>query len=113
VTLDVEQRHPVVHEPSLIPLGSGRGVTLITATVFASMARFLDASVVNVAVPAIGPDFGASLVALRWTLTGYLLTATALLLVSGALADRWSAPHAPALAPDLERRYEHPSTSRD
>jgi hypothetical protein len=32
VTPDVEQRHPVVHEPSLIPLGSGRGVALITVS---------------------------------------------------------------------------------
>jgi MFS family permease len=45
--------------------------------------------VVNVAVPAIARDLGASLVALQWSLTGYLLTAAALLLVSGALADRY------------------------
>ena len=34
-------------------------------------------------------DLGASLVALQWSLTGYLLTAAALLLVAGALADRY------------------------
>ena len=75
--------------PRLIMLRSRPGAALIAATVFASMAGFLDASVVNVAVPAIGRDLGASLVALQWTLTGYLLTAAALLLVSGALADRY------------------------
>jgi EmrB/QacA subfamily drug resistance transporter len=73
----------------LVVLRSRPGIALIAATVFASMAGFLDASVVNVAVPAIGRDLGASLVALQWTLTGYLLTAAALLLVSGALADRY------------------------
>jgi EmrB/QacA subfamily drug resistance transporter len=79
----------VAQRPSLVPLRSGRGVALIAATVLASMAGFLDASVVNVAVPAIARELGASLVALQWSLTGYLLTAAALLLVAGALADRY------------------------
>jgi MFS family permease len=85
---DVDDRRNL-DQPPLIPLRSGTGVGLIAATVLASMAGFLDASVVNVAVPAISRDLGASLVALQWTLTGYLLTAAALLLVSGALADRY------------------------
>lgn len=85
---DLEAAHDVL-QPSLIRLRSGTGVALITATVLASMAGFLDATVVNVAVPAIARDLGTSLVALQWTLTGYLLTAAALLLVSGALADRY------------------------
>lgn len=79
----------VAPHPGLVPLRSRTGVALITATVFASMAGFLDASVVNVAVPAISRGLGASLGALQWTLTGYLLTAAALLLVSGTLADRF------------------------
>jgi EmrB/QacA subfamily drug resistance transporter len=72
-----------------VRLGSGAGVLLIAATVLSSMAGFLDATVINVAVPAIGRDLGASLVALQWSLTGYLLTAATLLLVAGALADRY------------------------
>ena len=86
---DVEAAHDVARQPSLIPLRSGRGVALIAATVFASMAGFLDATVVNVAVPAIANDLGASLVALQWSLTGYLLTAASLLLVAGTFADRY------------------------
>src|SRR4051794_41627598 len=76
-------------EGTAVRLRSRAGVLLITATVLASMAGFVDATVVNVAVPAIGRDLGASLVALQWTLTGYLLTAATLLLVAGALADRY------------------------
>jgi EmrB/QacA subfamily drug resistance transporter len=72
-----------------VRLRSRTGAALITATVLASMAGFLDASVVNVAIPAIGRDLGAGVVALQWTLTGYLLTAAALLLVAGAFADRF------------------------
>ena len=74
---------------STVRLRSGTGVALIAATVLSSMAGFLDASVVNVAIPAIGRDLGANLQALQWSLTGYLLTAAALLLVSGALADKY------------------------
>src|SRR5229473_5466257 len=48
-----------------------------------------DANAVKVAVPAIGRDLDASISALQWTLTSYLLTVAALLLLSGALADRF------------------------
>jgi EmrB/QacA subfamily drug resistance transporter len=72
-----------------MPLRSPRGIALIVATVLASMAGFLDASVVNVAVPAIARDLGAEIVTLQWSVTGYLLTAAALLLVAGALADHY------------------------
>ena len=60
-------------------------MALIAATVLASMVGFLDAYVVNVAVPAIGRDLGASVTTLQWSLTAYLVTVAALLLVSGAL----------------------------
>lgn len=70
-------------------LRSRVGVALIAATVFSSMVAFLDANVVNVAVPAIGRDLGAGVVALQWMLTGYLLTGAALLLLAGALADHF------------------------
>src|SRR5919112_5303076 len=72
-----------------MPLRSPTGIALIVATVLASMAGFLDASVVNVAVPAIARDLGAEIVTLQWSVTGYLLTAAALLLVAGALADHY------------------------
>jgi len=72
-----------------MPLRSPTGIALIAATVLASMAGFLDATVVNVAVPAIAADLGTGIVTLQWSVTGYLLTAAALLLVAGALADHY------------------------
>ncbi len=53
------------------------------------MVGFLDAYVVNVAVPAIGRDLHASVASVQWILTGYLLTVAGLLLLAGALADRF------------------------
>jgi EmrB/QacA subfamily drug resistance transporter len=75
--------------PALVPLRGRAGAALIGATVLASMVGFLDATVVNVAVPAIARDLDAGVNAVQWTLTGYLVTVAALLLLSGALADRF------------------------
>jgi EmrB/QacA subfamily drug resistance transporter len=74
---------------ALVALHSRAGEALIATTVLASMVGFLDASVVNVAIPTIERDLGASVSAVQWTLTGYLVTVAALLLLSGALADRF------------------------
>ena len=71
----------------LTPLRSATGAALIAATVLGSGVASYNASVVNVAVPAIGRHFGAGVAAIQWTLTSYLLAVAALLLVGGALAD--------------------------
>ena len=73
----------------LVALRSRTGVALIAATVLASGVASYDANVVKVAVPAIGRSLGAGVAALQWTLTAYLITVAALLLLSGALADRF------------------------
>src|SRR5215475_1877530 len=49
----------------------------------------LDATIVNVALPHIGSDFHAGLSALQWVLTGYLLALASLILLGGALGDRF------------------------
>jgi EmrB/QacA subfamily drug resistance transporter len=75
--------------PALAPLRGPIGTALIAGTVFASGVASYDAYVVNVAVPAIGRHFGASVATIQWTLTSYLLAVAALLLIAGALADRF------------------------
>jgi EmrB/QacA subfamily drug resistance transporter len=50
---------------------------------------FLDTSAVNVALPAIGEELGSSLSGLQWTVTGYTLALAALILLGGALGDRY------------------------
>ncbi len=49
----------------------------------------LDATIVNVALPHIGDDLDASVSALQWVLTGYLLALASLILLGGALGDRF------------------------
>ena len=48
---------------------------------------FLDGTVVNVALPALQEDLGASLAAQQWVVESYLLTLSSLLLVGGSLDD--------------------------
>ena len=70
-------------------LHSAMGRIALAATVGASGMASLDATVVNVALPHIGADFGASVSALQWVLTGYLLALASLILLGGALGDRF------------------------
>src|SRR4029077_7029154 len=46
-------------------------------------------TVVNVALPAIGADLGVDFAALQWTITAYTLTLASLILLGGALGDRY------------------------
>lgn len=70
-------------------LKSGKGRVALLATVAASGMASLDATVVNVALPHIGLDFDASVSMLQWVLTGYLLALASLILLAGALGDRF------------------------
>lgn len=68
--------------PSLLPLA-----TLAIGFVMA----MLDVTVVNVALPSIAQQFHTPLSDLVWIVDGYTLTFAALLLLAGALADRFGA----------------------
>ena len=57
--------------------------------VLGSGIAFLDATVVNVALPDIGRDLHASTSTLQWILNGYVLTLAALILLGGSLGDRY------------------------
>jgi len=72
-----------------VRFGTGPGRWVLAATVLGSAIGFIDATVVNVALPTIGRDFDASVASLQWTINGYLLTLAALILLGGALGDRY------------------------
>jgi EmrB/QacA subfamily drug resistance transporter len=48
----------------------------------------MDGTVVNIALPAIRDEFGATLDGLQWTIDAYLVVVASLLVFSGSLADR-------------------------
>lgn len=62
---------------------------VVAATVLGSGVVFLDSTVVNVALPAIGEDLGADVAGLQWTANGYLVTLASLILLGGSLGDRF------------------------
>ena len=57
------------------------------AMCFALFMIMLDNTVVNVALPSIQRDLGASLAALEWTINGYTLSFAVLLATGGRLGD--------------------------
>jgi EmrB/QacA subfamily drug resistance transporter len=63
-------------------------LTLI-ATILGSTVVFLDATVVNVALPAINADLNTGLSGQQWVVEAYSLTLVALLLVGGSLGDQF------------------------
>jgi EmrB/QacA subfamily drug resistance transporter len=62
---------------------------VLAATVLASGLDFVDGSVVNVGLPAIGRSLHGDAAQLQWVVNGYLLPLSALLLLGGALGDRY------------------------
>ncbi|PPK70601.1 MFS transporter [Actinokineospora auranticolor] len=69
--------------------GSPQARGVLATTVLGSGMAMLDGSVVNVALPRIGVELGASVAGLQWILDGYLLALAALILVAGSLGDRY------------------------
>ncbi len=65
------------------------GSMILAATILASSLAFIDGSVVNVALPAIGTSLKASGPDLQWVVNAYLLPLSALLLLGGGAGDRF------------------------
>src|SRR5579862_9389660 len=62
---------------------------VLTTTILASSLAFVDGSVVNVGLPAIGQSLQGDAGDLQWVINAYLLPLSALLLFGGALGDRF------------------------
>lgn len=60
----------------------------LAAAILASSIAAVDASAVNVALPAISRDLGGGFAAQQWISNAYLLTLSALILLAGSLTDR-------------------------
>jgi EmrB/QacA subfamily drug resistance transporter len=73
-------------EPSTAPR---HAAWVLTATILTSSLAFVDGAVVNVGLPAIGRDLHGGASDLQWVINAYLLPLSALLLLGGALGDRF------------------------
>jgi len=68
---------------------TGRGRWVIAATVLGSGMAMIDATVVGIALPTIGRQFHTGVADLQWVTNGYTLSLAGLLLLGGALGDRY------------------------
>src|SRR3712207_2551824 len=62
---------------------------VIAAASLGSGMAFLDGSVLNVALPAVQADLGASAREAQWVYGAYALVLSTLLLIGGSLGDRY------------------------
>ena len=68
---------------------SAAGRWVLAACVLGSGITGIDSTVVNIALPAIGHDLGVGFASLQWTVTAYSVTLASLILLGGALGDRF------------------------
>jgi EmrB/QacA subfamily drug resistance transporter len=73
------------HEPSA--LATRHGKLILTLLCGVGFLDFVDASIVNVALPSIREDLGFSVQNLQWVLSAYLLTYGGFMLLGGRMAD--------------------------
>lgn len=71
------------------PLSNATRRAVLLTTILASSMTFIDGSVVNAALPIVREQLRASPSAAQWVIESYMLFLSSLLLVGGALGDRW------------------------
>src|SRR6185295_17048349 len=70
-----------------VPAASAKWV--LAATILGSSMGFIDGTAVNVALPALQADFGATAADVQWVVEAYALLLASLILVGGALGDHF------------------------
>ena len=70
-------------------LGPRRKAIILTSCCLSLLIVSMDATIVNVAIPAIRSELGASTAQLQWVIDIYTLVLASLLLLAGAMADRF------------------------
>src|SRR5438067_425969 len=68
-------------------LATGRGKLTLVLLCSIAFLDFIDASIINVALPAIRQDLDFSVAGLQWVPSGYLLTYGGFMLLGGRAAD--------------------------
>lgn len=79
----------ILHGAAAPACGAKQRRWTLAAAVIGSSLAFVDGTVVNVALPAMQRDFDASAADAQWVIEAYALLLASLLLVGGALGDRY------------------------
>ncbi|MFF3164911.1 MFS transporter [Streptomyces sp. NPDC003273] len=74
--------------PGPAPSAAPRSTAPLLAVCAGYFMVILDVTIINVAVPVVGRDLGASLTGIQWITDGYTLVFAGFLMTGGALGDR-------------------------
>ena len=66
-------------------------LVLAAVVILGTIMTVLDLTIVNVAIPNLGSDLGASIPAIQWVLTGYMLAFATVIPLTGWAAERFGA----------------------
>ena len=69
-------------------------LVLAAVIVLGTIMTVLDLTIVNVAIPTLGRDLGASIPAIQWVLTGYMLAFATVIPLTGWATERFGAKRA-------------------
>ncbi|MGV3548210.1 MFS transporter [Rhizobium sp.] len=81
-----QPENPTIQAPLL---SDPRRKWVLPVTILGSSMGFIDGSVVNVALPAMQASFSGSLATMQWIVNGYMLMLASLILLGGAIGDRY------------------------
>jgi EmrB/QacA subfamily drug resistance transporter len=79
----------LVHRQTAPALSCRSGTWVLAATILGSSMVFIDGTVVNVALPVLQKEMGATAAQVQWIVESYALFLAALLLLGGSLGDRF------------------------
>ena len=79
----------VLSAPARPECAAATGRWVLAASVVGSSMAFVDGTVVNVALPVLQRELAASVAELQWIVESYMLLLASLILVGGALGDRF------------------------
>lgn len=75
--------------PDVRDCGAAVGRWVLAAAILGSTITFIDGTVVNVALPVLQQELGASVGEAQWVIESYALMLSALILVGGSMGDRY------------------------
>jgi EmrB/QacA subfamily drug resistance transporter len=82
------RRHEVPQPAAAAPVLTREILTLAVVVVLGAILTVLDATIVNVALPTLGREFGTSIATIQWVTTAYLLAFASVIPLTGWASQR-------------------------
>src|SRR5438105_8515896 len=77
----------ILSAPAAAPCSSDAAPWILAATILGSSLAFIDGTVVNLALPALQANLGATVTEIQWVVESYALLLTSMMLAGGSLGD--------------------------